>query len=269
MGKFSGILLASDFDDTLYDFDHRIPDRNLQAIRYFTSEGGRFTVSTGRAQKSFAPYADMALINAPVVLSNGATLYDFAAGKAVFESQLPDTALEDLGRLLRLIPELGAEIYFGEEAYVWNPNDITRRHLAKVGCSYINSSPSEVPRPWMKAILQQRQELLLRAQQWLLSRYSDRYEAIFSNPNYLEITCKGYNKGGMVERLAGYLGIAPEHVYCVGDNQNDIPMLERSAIPFAPSNCAPEVREWGAEVLCHCNDGVIGDIVDILDRIYP
>ena len=64
------------------------------------------------------------------------------------------------------------------------------------------------------------------------------------------------------------LGIAPEHIYCVGDNQNDIPMLELSAIPFAPANSAQEVRDWGARVLCHCNDGVVGDIVDILDRLY-
>lgn len=45
-------------------------------------------------------------------------------------------------------------------------------------------------------------------------------------------------------------------------------MLELSAIPFAPANCAQEVKNWGARVLCHCNDGVIGDIVDILDEMY-
>ncbi len=69
-------------------------------------------------------------------------------------------------------------------------------------------------------------------------------------------------------RVAQLLGVAHDHVYCVGDNQNDIPMLELSAIPFAPANCAPEVKEWGARVLCHCDDGVIGDIVDILDGLY-
>ena len=49
MGKFDGLLLASDFDDTLYGLDLRIPERNLEAIRYFTGEGGRFAVATGRA----------------------------------------------------------------------------------------------------------------------------------------------------------------------------------------------------------------------------
>ena len=72
----------------------------------------------------------------------------------------------------------------------------------------------------------------------------------------------------MVKKLAEYLEIAPEHIYCVGDNQNDIPMLALSAIPFAPANCAQEVKDWGARILCHCNEGVIAPIVEILDQRY-
>ena len=91
---------------------------------------------------------------------------------------------------------------------------------------------------------------------------------IFSNRVLLELTRKGSSKGGMVQYLARRLGIDAQHIYCVGDNQNDIPMLAVSAIPFAPANCAQEVKDWGATVLCHCDEGVIGDIVDILDRRY-
>ena len=55
MGKFDGVLLVSDFDDTLYAPDVAVPERNVSAIRYFTGEGGRFTVATGRAHRTFAP----------------------------------------------------------------------------------------------------------------------------------------------------------------------------------------------------------------------
>ena len=46
MGKFDGLLLVSDFDDTLYDSHHRVPERNLKALDYFRRQGGRFTVAT-------------------------------------------------------------------------------------------------------------------------------------------------------------------------------------------------------------------------------
>jgi len=268
MGKFDGLLLASDFDDTLYDTTHRVPERNLRAIRYFQAEGGRFTVATGRAHRTFAPHVHLVPINAPVVLSNGSALYDFETDRMLEQTFLSPSARKDLGAVLERFPTIGIESYHGEDIYVWNPNPITDAHMKKVGTDYEIRPLAEMPLPWTKAILQEEHSVLLQAQEWLLERYGHLYEAIFSNRYYLEITDKGSTKGGMVAKLAQRLGIAPEHIYCVGDNQNDIPMLERSAIPFAPANCAQEVKNWGARILCHCDDGVIGDIVDILDKLY-
>src|SRR5699024_8162902 len=96
MGKFDGLLLASDFDDTLYDLTFHIPERNLEAIRYFTHHGGLFTVSTGRAHRTFAPYAPMVPMNAPAVLSNGAAIYDFQRDRLVEQTSLYQRAPEDL-----------------------------------------------------------------------------------------------------------------------------------------------------------------------------
>ena len=165
-------------------------------------------------------------------------------------------------------PSLSLEVYHGEDIYVCHPNDITFAHLKKVGCSYTECPVAEMPTPWVKALFHDRHDVLLTVQARVLGDWGDRYEAIFSNPCYLEFTRRGSTKGGMVARLARLLHIAPEDVYCVGDNQNDISMLALSAIPFAPANCAEEVKAWGARVLCHCDDGVIGDIVEILDGIY-
>ena len=100
MGKFEGVLLASDFDDTLVSSGCVLSPGNRAALEYFTREGGRFTVSTGRAKRTFAPYVSSLPINAPVVLSNGAVLYDFAAGRTVVDLPLPATAAEDLSDLV-------------------------------------------------------------------------------------------------------------------------------------------------------------------------
>lgn len=268
MGKFDGLLLVSDFDDTLYDSHHRVPERNLRALDYFRSQGGRFTVATGRAHRTFAPYRHLVPLDAPVVLSNGSALYDFGEERMLEQTFLPHTAAEDLGGLLSAFPSLAIEVYHGEDIYVWNPNPITDAHMKKVGTGYELRPLEEMPQPWTKAIVQQEYSLLLQARDWLLERHGQYYEAIFSNQYYLEVTQKGSTKGGMVDRMIQRLDLDPGKVYCVGDNQNDIPMLARSAIPFAPANCAQEVKDWGARVLCHCDQGVIGDIVEILDKKY-
>ena len=195
MGKFDGLLLVSDFDDTLYDSHHRVPPRNLAAINYWLREGGRFTVATGRAYTTFAPYVHLAPINAPVVLSNGSAIYDFHTDTMLVETQLDPRAPQDFQALMDAMPSLGMEAYHGEDIYVYRPNYVTDGHMRKVGTDYTVAPIADMPTPWNKVIVQQEYDQLLRARAWLEEHCPERYEAIFSNRYYLEVTRRGCNKG--------------------------------------------------------------------------
>ena len=269
MGRFDGVLLISDYDDTLCGNTGYIPAANLAALEYFTANGGRFTIATGRAHTTFAPCVDKLPINAPVVLSNGSALYDFEADIMLEQTLLDDHAPGDLTALCAAVEGLGFEAYHGEDIYAHAPNWVTEMHMNKVGSNYTVLPIDQIPTPWTKAIVQGEHEPLLQARRWLAEHCPGRYEAIFSNHYYLELTDQGSNKGGMAAKLAKRIGVAPEHIWAVGDNQNDIPMLALSRIPFAPSDCADEVKEWGATLLCPCEDGAIAQVVDELCRHYP
>lgn len=268
MGKFDGVLLASDFDDTLVGASCALSPANRAALEYFIREGGYFTVSTGRAKRTFAPYAKSVPINAPVILANGAMLYDFAAGRTVVDLPLPLTAAADLFVLCKEFPELGVECYHGDDVYIHHPNTHTHRHVERVKTTWTEMDLRSMPGPWSKAVIQARHETLLAAQKRIRSRWPERYEAIFSNAVLLECTAKTASKGGMVLKLAELLGVARQDIYCVGDNQNDIPMLAVSAIPFAPANCAQAVKDWGATLLKSCEEDCVAQIVGILDMRY-
>lgn len=268
MGKFDGVLLASDFDDTFFPASHVLPERNREAVEYFKKEGGVFTIATGRARTTFRRYVPMAAPNAPVILANGAQLYDFSREVLLEERTVPTTIAGDLLELAEEIPTLSVEAYHGEDIYIWNPNKWTWFHLERAKCTAEECSVDQMPQPWGKAILHQEHDVLLQAQERILSRWGDRYEAIFSNAHMLELTGKGTTKGGMVLTLAQRLGITREHIYCVGDNQNDIPMLEVSSVPYAPGDCAEAVREWGARLLPDSEEGAIAGLVEELDKRY-
>lgn len=266
LGKFDGVLIASDFDDTLCPPSGIIPAANLDAIAYFQSEGGLFTVATGRAHTTFAPQLSQTPVNAPVVLSNGAQIYDFATEKYLVDSVLPDTAQADALLLAELFPTIGMEAYHGEDIYLFRPNPWTDYHKNKVGFQGRECPIEEMPQPWGKLLLLQAEEKLLPVREYILTHWGDRYEAIFSNGHLLEVTRKGCNKGAMVQLLAQKLGIRREDLYCVGDNQNDLPMLSISAVPFAPANCAQSVREHpGVHLLRSCEEGCVAELVAWLD----
>lgn len=270
MGKFDGVLFVSDFDDTLYNLQFTVSAENHAAIRYFMDNGGRFTIATGRAHRTFTPQIarERLAFNAPVVLSNGAAIYDYQADRYLVRTALDATVPARLVELCRQFPELGFEAYHGEDIYVHNPNAVTRSHLKRMGVPHFECPISEMPTPWNKVLLQQDHPLLSEVQQHISAHWSGCCEAIFSNKYLLELTAKDSNKGTMVARIAGLLGIAPANLYCMGDNMNDVPMLALSAIPFAPGNCAQGVKDWGARVLDHCDDHAVAQAIGILDQLY-
>ena len=83
MGIFSGCLLASDYDGTLANSKGQIDKEVQDAIKYFTAEGGYFTVCTGRTKQGFHAYSPE-LMNAPILLANGSMAYDYGTDKIVF-----------------------------------------------------------------------------------------------------------------------------------------------------------------------------------------
>ena len=73
---FSDILLTVDYDRTLTAPDSTIPERNIEAIRYFIENGGAFTVNTGRSLPMAMAFLDKVPVNAPLRLYNGSAAYD-------------------------------------------------------------------------------------------------------------------------------------------------------------------------------------------------
>ena len=82
------------------------------------------------------------------------------------------------------------------------------------------------------------------------------------------MTAKGSNKGNMVRRLAARLNIPMDHVYCVGDETNDISMLTAAKEGFAPANCVQAVKDAGATIVSDKNHDALADVIDILDKYY-
>ena len=280
MGKFTGVLLASDFDNTIVDTASSFrggaempapSGRTLEALDYFMKNGGRFTVATGRALASFAKLAGSVPMNAPSVLCNGAALYDFAAGEYLDTNFLDGEAHRRVQAVLDRYPAVAVEAYhIGNTIHAVQPNEITRHHEHITHVSVTEAaSLLDVPAPLGKLMFEGGHKELAEIRDYLESQpWSGGYELIFSDPTLLEMTARGANKGGMVRRLAARLGVAMEHVYCAGDEANDLSMLTIAAEGFAPANCAAAVRESGATIVSDAAHDALADIIAILDKRY-
>lgn len=268
MGRFTGVLLVSDFDGTIYGSKTGMPPQNVEAAEEFIKDGGIFAIATGRTYVTFAPQWGTIATNAPTILSNGACIYDFHLDKKLKKHYLPDTAQEDLQKLAQEMPSLAMEIYHAKDIYAYRPNEVTAMHMDIVKGSYTLQDLQDIPHPWLKALIQEEHDVLQEARTRLHAMRPDTYEAIFSNPRYLEVTSKGVNKGYAVKKLAQLRDIAPEHIYCMGDNENDLPMMDVTSLFMAPSSSAKVVLEKNPHLLCSCEEGALAAAVKLLGEKY-
>ena len=279
-GKFSGVLLASDYDNTLLNTEAaRIPgtptphlsERTKEALRRFMDQGGRFALATGRALASIEKFVDEVPMNCPAIICNGAALYDFEKREYLDCIFIEEDVRRYCQEILEPSPGTAMEAYPLESViHAVRPNRFTKQHENLTLTSVqAHDSLLEVPGPVTKMMFEDDHQVLLGIQETLLRQsWIGSCEVFFSAPTLLELTRKGANKGGMVRRLAERLGIEHAHVYCAGDEANDISMLRFAARAFAPANCVDAVREMGAAIVADCDHDAVAEIVEILEGLY-
>jgi len=280
MGKFSKVLIASDFDNTLVytqgalDAGLPIPElsaRDRAALDRFLGEGGYFTVATGRAVPAFAEYAAKLPMNAPAIVANGAGLYDYRRDAYLCTAFLSPQVRAHIGELLAALPGTAFEVYHPDRRiHCMHPNRFieSHEHLTRTEAERV-ASFDEIDLPLIKVLFEDETDRLETIRAFVLSRpWHAEYELIYSGDHLLEMTARGATKGGMVLRLAEMLGVKREDIYCMGDHANDLSMLEIAAVGFAPANAIAAVKSSGATIVCHCADGALADVIAILERRY-
>lgn len=281
MGKFDGLLLVSDFDNTLVYTEEAlqkcvdmppVSPGNRAALEYFMAQGGIFSVATGRAKPAFETVVDGIPMNGPTVLFNGAAIYDFQKREYVVTAFLPDTVRDHIAQTVADLPFVAVELYHDDNTiHALNANDVTRRHMHITHAPSIEvTSMEQVPSPISKALFSTEayhlETLLdyLKAQPWY-----GCYEIVPSAVTLVELTAQGANKGGMVQRLAELLHIRQEHVICVGDHANDVSMLTWAGKGCAPANAIPEVRATpGVHLLPDCREDAVAVLIRELEQQY-
>ena len=270
MGKFDGILIASDMDGTLLNDNHGIDSGNIDALRYFTENGGYFALATGRTRPATEAYRQILPCNGANVYLNGAIVCDERDNSLVFMEGLDDRAKAVAKQIMKEYPHIGIEVFLLNHSYVCNMCEVTRVHFKNLDIPYTIIDIDDIPEPthlWGKINFTGETEQVEEVRREL-KEMEQYYNLTFSTPVFYEMTCKGGHKGDGVQRLADYLGIRPENVCVAGDSQNDIPMLCMAGTSFVPSNGRPDALEHADVVVADNNHNALRDAVEYLDRTY-
>jgi Cof subfamily protein (haloacid dehalogenase superfamily) len=260
------LMIYSDMDGTLLSSWSKGPvisKRNEEAIRYFIKQGGLFSIATGRNMKNGPTYLENYPIQLPMVLVNGALIYDSfnqsIIRKITIDKSFVKEALEyfvQSNRIAVVISDIN-EVY-----HVIHPS-ISGDKLPELDFETINISISEVQtidilkvtfvtHPEEKDIIEKD-----------LSSFKT-YSMISTSPSskrFIEIVSAGINKAEAISYVKTNVLTFNRKLVCIGDYSNDIEMLDLPDIAAIPQNGLESLKKRGRLITSHHVEDAIDDLI--------
>ena len=249
-------LVISDLDGTLLDSTGRISPRTRESIARARELGVVVTFATGRHWDSAKGIAYELSLSEGVICNNGAMIIDPKDGIPVYRDYLPVHVTrkaievwreEGLDYVAFIHDDLGEIIYY----------DRSPQHRAAVGFVQGSKLISRVEDCTRESRLVSSPKILAVGSLEDTRRVGERltreleaeaevviYGATPPRDDYgaIEVFAKDCTKASAAKYLAKALGIETEAVMALGDDVNDLELLEYAGLAVAVANSIPEVK---------------------------
>ena len=207
-------LVAIDLDGTLLNEQKLISDENKQALAQAKQQGVKIVLCTGRPLAAMAHYLqELGLVDEGdySITFNGGLVQKNDTGE-IMEKKVMEVSLYNvLNKLLQFQP---ADI-----------SDITDEFVLN------------------KAVIAYDQEELDPKIKEIPAEFHEMYEIIKTRSMLLEFMPKGVTKAYGISLLAKDLGLKQEEIMAIGDEENDLPMIQYAGLGVAMENAVPFVKE--------------------------
>ena len=251
-------LIAVDIDGTLLDSASRLPDANRQALQAAAARGVDVVLATGRAFHHARPVAERLDTPVTFIVNNGA-LVKTPEGRTLARRPVPRALARALVAGTRPVRE-GAALIFDrsdDKQYVYERIDWShpqrqwyynrnRVYMTRVEPLETALDDDPVQVAFTGGVADMRvlagQVRALPAARRLTVTLTEYEQRDFS---LLDVTAQGCSKGTALGDWAARRGVHPAGIMAVGDNLNDLDMLELAGHPVVMGNAVAELKRCG------------------------
>lgn len=243
-------LLVLDIDGTIAGKSNQIRQPVLQAIRRVQAKGIQVAIATGRMYCSALRFHQEINSTLPMLAYQGAWIQDPATEKIYQHLPLSCTSAKQLldyfeSESLRSL--LSVHCYINDQLYVREITEETQLYAQRAGIvplavgdlrTALTTEPTKLlalceDTAIIDQLLGSLRQQYTPAELYLTKSVATFFEA--TNPNA--------NKGAAVRYLAEeILGLSAQNVMTIGDNFNDLEMLEYAGLGVAMGNAPDEVQ---------------------------
>ncbi|MDD2519156.1 MAG: HAD-IIB family hydrolase [Bacilli bacterium] len=191
-------VIVSDFDLTFFTDEYL---ENIRLVNEFVAKGNMFIIATGRNITHLKKDIKGFNINYEYLICNdGGIIFD-KSDNIIYRKDITQDLVEPIFNILNSDKNIRASYIDDSTSYKTDPNT---KANAIIG-SYIDSKLASNT----------------------LSEIEEKHDLVhgYLSDNWINITDVSVNKASAIEYLKNYLNIDHNHIYTIGDNINDIEML--------------------------------------------
>ncbi|MDP1028509.1 Cof-type HAD-IIB family hydrolase [Sphingomonas sp. KR1UV-12] len=259
-------LLVSDVDGTLVDKQKRLTDGTTAAVRRLQAAGIGFTLISARPRSGIMPLIDALDLDAPVGAFNGGIIFR-RSGEVIEHHRIGPSVAHGIWDAVG-DAAVDRWVFADDRWYASTDQGVHVEH------ERIASDQEPIVTQDFAALLDRADkitfvsddEALLRAlHDRVRPRYGEEATVVQSQTYYLDVTALQANKGAGIAELAAAFDVTLTETAAIGDQANDLPMLDRAGLSIAMGNAPQPVQDRADHVtLGNDADGVAHAIDTII-----
>ncbi len=263
-GKYK--LIVSDFDGTLARSDGTVGEKTLRAIREYRSAGGVFAVCTGRMLPSILPEVKKLGLTGLLVSYQGSVVSDIETGEILRFVGFDKRAAVRVCKALEEL-KLNIHLYTIDTLYVNYRNEYLDRYesVCKIRSERVKGKLSSFIEQGdfvcIKLVAVTAEETLPAVFKAVSDRLGKEFYVTSSASILVEVTPKTHTKASGVNFLSEYYHIEKPEIIALGDNLNDLPMLQAAGLGVAVGNAVKELKDQADEVASSNDEDAVCRII--------
>lgn len=241
-------LITIDVDGTLVTPLKRLTKKNIIQIDRVRDLGVHIALASGRPFHSMERYIErLGLMQEGhfTVCQNGSYIVDNATKQPIAGSF---QTVDDLARLDKLMEDFDVEVSAMDDVGFYtrhkNPSFYTKADafINKLALTPVNYEDFPENMSFGRFLILGSSSSIKEVLANMPKEVTDNYYAVQTAPFLIEVMNKTANKGHAVRQMASKLGITADEIMSIGNEKNDIPMLEQTGFPVAMENSVPELK---------------------------
>ena len=239
-------LIMSDIDGTILDKNHQLDSYLIELMPLLKQCNIPFVLASARSPLGIAPISkELGITDCPIACYNGALI---SLGDKILSQYSIDKSelllLHDF--LKKEFPTVSINVYSGKD---WLVNTIDE--WVEIEAQITGESPKvtsladflqEEKNLIHKLLLIDNAATIQKLKETLATMDFPQTDFYLSKDNYLEVTHNQVSKKQALLELAKYYQLSLSEIMTIGDNYNDIPMIETAGLGVAMGNAPTEVK---------------------------